>query len=155
VASDGCVGSSPIGATIMELTLEQYLEREKRFFDKYDEYIRKLIAINKSENDSNEEECVEKRKALKKEYEGYTSIYHCDFFTELTQSYIDTHPGCVNAPKILKEVEKNKGRKFFFGDKICTMTRAIVGTDDYYYELVDNKQGRHYYTCVGFPTRAD
>ena len=124
----------------MLLSLDQYNKREHFFKEKYKEYIEKLIAINKSENSSNREECKAKRKAFKEEYAQYNR-YDSSVFTELSGGYIITHPNSKNAEYLLKVLNENKGKQFIVKDKLCTLNTILVSLDDYYYKFIKNDSG--------------
>ena len=100
----------------------------------------KLIAINKSENSSNREECKAKRKALKEEYARYNR-YDSNVFTELNGGYIIIHPNSKNAEHLLKVLNENKGKQFVVNNQQCTLNTILVSLDDYYYKFIKNDGG--------------
>jgi len=135
-----------------ELCTDDYLKEQTSFFNKYNEYLKKLAAINKAENlmfdngtitDDIEKENECRRDELKKEYEGYNDYYCTDFFCWMTYENID------------KLIEGNNNKYFredlkLVGEKVQTDTDIygiLIGiavmVDDVYFVIDDECTDRY------------
>lgn len=133
-----------------EVSYEEYLEKEKAFFDRYNEYIDKVVEVNSSDA-YNEEDKEELLAMLKREYKGFTDVYQTDFFTELNDALIEKSNYSGIARHVADKVEESKGKHFLYNGKRCIINRVVTTIEDFYYELEDEDGNKYYYSTVAFP----
>lgn len=114
------------------LPFEEYKKEQRKWSDKYSEYMDKLIFINSSENDISNDELTKEiedifekeRQQLSEQYKGFTSAFDADF-----GCYLSKNTWKDELKKIGHTVEVNNG------DYIGTLTGIVYAIDDLYYEI--------------------
>lgn len=167
---------------LRKLSADEYLTESKRWHDRFREYINKKVDINKREHNDIEKvaddsvdysdkvdiyfekekkkakQYEKERKQLNKEYKGYTSRYETDFYTELTEEFLEKYKELHETePRtmvlLLEEIKKLKGKYFFSGKEnkkyLCEF--IAVRIDDLYYVGVSDGGEHCWYSCVGKP----
>ena len=168
--------------SLRKLSADEYLAESKRWHNRFREYIDKKVDINKREHDDIEKVAddsvdysdkvdiyfeKEKKKAkqyekerehLKEEYQRYTSIYETDFYTELTEEFLEKYSQYCeitsNTMKLLLEEIKNLKGKYFFSGKENKKYKCefiAVQVDDLYYVGVSDDGEHCWYSCVVKP----
>lgn len=130
------------------LTAKEFLDFQKQWYEKHNEYLDKLKDLNILDVD------IVYVVKLKKEYEGYTDRFTIDKYTEITDEYIKLLSEYGDNPKhaqeVLNDTNENLGRKFKgWKGEICTLIGVVTTIEDYYYLGKDKNENLHFYSCVG------
>ena len=161
------------------LSLQDYKTRVDEFYQKHDEYLHKLSAINVAENRycdtlTKEQEDVyfeedensllineiargyeEQREALKEKYKGFDNYYGTDYGTILTEEVIELFKYGDTAKSLLQKAKEHAGQRFSdkYGEKntIYNFLYIVITPDDFYW-VGESDEGKILcYTCVGSP----
>ena len=170
-------------SSLRKLTVDEYMAEEEKFFKNLGKYFDKKCAINQEEHEfietigdenlsfsdksdiyfNNYKDVVKKferrRKYNEKKYNGYTSIYYTDFYTELNDEFINKRmkQGTVdlNTMKhLLQELNDRKGTYFKGGlhdEELFKFVFVGVQVDDFYYVGVNDKGEYCWHSAVGMP----
>ena len=140
-----------------QLTIEQYKVEADKWFNRHEEYLEKLVAINKKEkeiiatkfqgdsnnylNSSDANDLEQEQIALKKEFTGYIDPYfESTFYCMLqTEQDIDAAVNFENTKTWLKKDIKNINKLMTDGHTIGIFEGIACALDDFYYLLRDNK----------------
>jgi len=161
------------------LSLQDYKTRVDEFYQKHDEYLHKLSAINVAENrycntlTEKEEDAYfeedengvlineiargyeEQREALKEGYKGFDDYYGTDYGTILTDEAIDLFKYGDTAKSLLQKAKEHAGQQFSdnYGEKttIYNFLYIVITPDDFYWVGENTEGEKIYYTCVGSP----
>ena len=126
-----------------EVTLQEFAERLNRFNEKHNEYVKKLLEINKSQLSDKEKE--KQRRALQKVYKGYTSVLDDpNFFTELNEEYIQHFEDFNIGTQILNYANGLIGRRLRSGNQEGLFLRPVVAMDDYLFEILTDNGDKAY-----------
>ena len=166
---------------LRKLSADEYIAEEKKLWERYSEYIQKKIDINKREKKEIDEvthgygdlkdkvdvyfetqkESAEKyekeREELKKEYQRYTSIYETDFYTELTEEFLEkcerSDANKKTIESLLDEIKNLKSKYFISGkeNKKYKCKFIAVQVDDFYYVGISDDGEYCWHSCVGKP----
>lgn len=127
-----------------ELKPKDYLEYERNYFRKFDEYLSKKKKINEQENSGNitEAEAKKQRKDLEESYAGFTDPVHssdcyCYIDEELKQLYLESGIEISQNFNTLLEEGKaysNKKVKMKAGLE-GVLLGTVTALDDYYYMI--------------------
>ncbi|WQJ53687.1 MAG: hypothetical protein [Wendovervirus sonii] len=132
-----------------ELSLKEYRNEEKAFFKIYNEYIKKLCAINAEENalydssawtDEIRDKYEKMREDLKKEYPNHNDHYNTDFFCWMTYKNVHILSSKENV-KYFKKDLRMVGKKVQSnaGDSIYGKLKGIAVMVDDVYFVIDNE----------------
>ena len=161
------------------LSLQDYKTRVDEFYQKHDEYLHELSAINVAENKycdtlTKEQEDAyfeedengvlindiargyeEQREVVKEKYDGFNDFYGTDYGTILTEEAIELFKYGETAKHIFEEAKKHAGQQFSdtYGDETTIYNfRYVVITPDDFYWVGESDEGKMLcYTCVGSP----
>ena len=173
------------------LTVDEYFKAENDFFEKYNKYLDEKIRINQKEhefienieglftfsqkadiylNDEKYKDTVEyfnkKREENEDKYRGgYKSIYNTNFYTKLTEEFIEQrkkeYPLSVDIEtmnNLLLELKELKGKYFtVYGNDKKKYKLEFIGVqiDDYYWVGVSDDGDYCWYSAVGKPEFID
>lgn len=130
------------------LTAKEFLDFQKQWYEKHNEYLDKLKDLNRQDAD------IKQVIELKKEYEGYTDRYTIDKYTEITDEYIklcsEYGEPTMRITEILNDTNKNLGKKFKgWKGKIYILVGAATTIEDYYYLGQEEDKSIQFHSCVG------
>ena len=126
-----------------EVTLQEFAERLNRFKEKHNEYVKKLLEINKSQLSDKEKE--KQHRALQKAYKGYTSVLDDpNFFTELNEEYIQHFEDFSIGTQILNNANGLIGRRIRSNNQKGLFLRPVVAMDDYLFEILTDNGDKAY-----------
>ncbi len=127
------------------LPFEEYKKEQRKWSDKYSEYMDKLMFINSCENDISSDELTKEiedifekeRQQLSEQYKGFTSAFDADFGCYLSKENIDDLFGTHLSKNIWKDELKKIGHTVEVnnGNYIGTLTGIVYAIDDLYYEI--------------------
>lgn len=128
---------------MVKVSLEKYLEFEKNFDSKYNDYCDIYLSIDESEAFS-----IERKKYLEDVltslYEGYTSVFDGKFYTNLSPEYLDI----INSSDKTYWLEQlsHIGQCCECEGCIGTLKEIVVTLNDYYY-VIDCNGTEQWQTC--------
>ena len=157
------------------LSLQDYKTRVDEFYQKHDEYLHELSAINVAENKycntlTKEQEDIyfeedengalineiargyeEQREALKEIYKGFDDYYGTNYGTILTDEAIELFKYGDTSKRILEKAKEHAGQQFVDSGTVYNFLYVLITPDDFYWVGQSDEGRMMYYTCVGSP----